>query len=361
MSGFSLKDIAPTLEIPDKIYLYFCRVVLSQGTMPMETEKRSTSHRRVLVTGGAGFIGSHLVDALMTEEAKVCVVDNLSNGRLENIGRWLDHPGFKFVNGDLLNEEDITGATEDCEVIFHLAANPEVRLSSVEPSILFEQNVIATYNLLEALRKSDGARTLVFTSSSTVYGDAQKIPTPEDYAPLEPISVYGASKLASEALITAYARTYGFGAIIHRLANIIGPRSRHGVIYDFIWKLNEISRELEILGDGTQAKSYLHIDDCVEAMLFSLEKSSRQVEVFNLGSEDWTDVKTIAGIVVEEMGLKDVTFRFTGGVDGGRGWKGDIKYMLLDIAKLKSIGWKPKSNSTQAVRAATRSILEEFS
>jgi UDP-glucose 4-epimerase len=325
----------------------------------MKAKDNEGEGKDVLVTGGAGFMGSHLVDSLMRTKAKVRVLDNLSNGSLENIKTWLNSPGFKFVNGDLLKKADIAQAIKGCQIVFHLAANPEVRLSSVAPDVHFKQNVMTTYNLLEALRTSKNAEYFVFTSSSTVYGDASKIPTPEDYAPLEPISVYGASKLASEALITAYAHTYGFKAVIYRLANITGPRSSHGVIYDFIGKLRKNPRELEILGDGTQAKSYLHVDDCVDAMLFAYEKISKPVEVFNLGSEDWVNVKSIAQIVVEEMSLKNVAYNFTGGVDGGRGWKGDVKYMLLAIEKLKSQGWKPKTNSTQAVRATAQSILKE--
>jgi len=296
----------------------------------------------------------------MEREAEVRVLDNLSSGSLENIGRWLEHPGFKFVRVDLLNQADLTDAMKGSEVLFHLAANPEVRLSSVEPDVHFEQNVVATYNLLEAVRRSGCVESLVFASSSTVYGDAAEIPTPEDYAPLEPISVYGACKLASEALISSYAHTYGFGAVIYRLANIIGSRSKHGVIYDFVRKLKADPRQLEILGDGSQAKSYLDVSDCVDAMLLGLERSASRVEVFNLGSEDWIDVKSIAEIVVEEIGLGDVAFRFTGGVDGGRGWKGDVKFMLLGIDKLKSLGWGPRLNSSQAVRATARSVLEEF-
>lgn len=167
------------------------------------------------------------------------------------------------------------------------------------------------------------------------------------------------SKLSSEALTCAYAHTYGFKAVIYRLANITGPRSNHGVVYDFVRKLKENPKELEILGDGTQSKSYLHVYDCVEAMLLSLEKSNNPVEVFNLGSEDWTDVKTIARIVVEEIGLRNVAFRFTGGVDGGRGWKGDVKYMLLAIEKLKSLGWKPRYNSAQTIRLTARNISKD--
>jgi len=312
-----------------------------------------------LVTGGAGFIGSSLVDALMSRGAEVHVLDNLSSGSLENLEQWSTHPSLKFIRGDLLDQAETNRAVQSCETVFHLAANPEVRLSSVAPDIHFKQNVVATYSLLEAIRRSGQPESLAFTSSSTVYGDAGKIPTPEDYAPLEPISIYGASKLASEALISAYAHTYGFRALIYRLANIIGPRSRHGVICDFVRKLKENPRELEILGDGTQAKSYLYIDDCVEAILLSIQKTGGPFDVFNLGSEDWVDVNTIAKIVVHEMGLEDVAFRFTGGVDGGRGWKGDVKYMLLAIDKLKSLGWKPRFNSAEAVRVTAKAVLKE--
>ncbi len=311
-----------------------------------------------LVTGGAGFIGSSLVDALMSRGAEVHVLDNLSTGSLKNLEQWSTHPSLKFIRGDLLDQAEANRAVQSCETVFHLAANPEVRLSSVAPDIHFRQNVVATYNLLEAIRRSGRPELLAFTSSSTVYGDAAKIPTPEDYAPLEPISIYGASKLASEALISAYAHTYGFKALIYRLANIIGPRSRHGVICDFVRKLKENPRELEILGDGTQAKSYLYIDDCVEAILFSMQKTGGPFDVFNLGSEDWVDVNTIAKIVVHEMGLEDAALRFTGGVDGGRGWKGDVKYMLLAIDKLKSLGWKPRFNSAEAVKVTAKAVLE---
>ena len=326
----------------------------------MNADKEIFAGKRVLVTGGAGFIGSHLVDKLMMNKGVIRVFDNLSSGNKENIGRWLNNRGFEFLKGDLLNKKDTEKAVENCEVIFHLAANPEVRLSSVAPDVHFDQNVVATYNLLEAVRKHGAAKSFVFTSSSTVYGEASQIPTPEDYTPLEPISIYGASKLASEALVMAYANTYGFNAVIYRLANIIGPRSKHGVIFDFIEKLRHNPRELEILGDGTQAKSYLYIDDCVGAMLFSYARLSRRVEVFNLGSENQIDVISIARIVIEEMGLKNVSFRFTGGVDGGRGWKGDVKHMLLAVDRLKSLGWKPKLNSVEAVRKTAKSTLEEL-
>ena len=313
----------------------------------------------VLVTGGGGFIGNHLVRALTARAVNVCVLDNLSGGNPDNDCDPPKNSDFTFIQGDLLNTVDARKAVEGNDVIFHLAANPEVRINSLGARIHYRQNVEATFNLLEAARKSENVKTFVFTSSSTVYGEASKIPTPEDYSPLEPISTYGATKLACEALVAGYAHAHDFNAVIYRLANVVGPRNKHGVVYDFVRKLTENPTELEILGDGNQTKSYICIDDCVEAMLLGWEKSRDRVEVYNIGSENQINVKTIARIVTDEMGLKDTKFRFTGGVDGGRGWKGDVKNMLLDVNKLKKLGWKPKLTSEEAVARATRDLLGE--
>lgn len=313
---------------------------------------------KVLVTGGAGFIGSHLVDRLMERGYKVRVLDDLSAGSLENIRQWLEHERFEFIKGDMRDLEVITEAVKGVEAVFHLAANPEVRIGAQSPELLYETNVLITYNLLEAMRK-EGVTILAFTSSSTVYGEASKLPTPEDYGPLEPISVYGGAKLAAEALISGYAHTFDFKALIFRLANIIGERSNHGVIYDFINKLRKNPERLEILGDGTQRKSYLHVSDTVEGMLHIFNeflKEDKTYDVYNLGNDDWITVKEIAAIVSREMGLNP-EFHFTGGVDGGRGWKGDVKVMLLSIGKAKSTGWKPKLNSYQAVERTVRELL----
>ena len=319
----------------------------------------SFDYRRVLVTGGAGFIGSHLVDALMTRGDEVVVLDNLSNGKLENIAHRLGDSRFKFVKGDLLESSDIEDAVKGCGVVFHLAANPEVRVGATDTRVVYKQNVLATYNLLEAIRKSDSCGNIIFASTSTVYGEAEDIPTPEDYAPLRPISLYGASKLACESLISGYAHMFGFRSVMLRLANIVGPRSSHGVIFDFIRKLSENPRVLEVLGDGTQNKSYLHIDDCIGAFFVIRENAHDTVEVYNVGSEDRVDVLTIARIVAEEMGMDGVEICCTGGVEGGRGWKGDIKEMLLDVSKLKRLGWRPGLSSADAVNLATRTMLVE--
>jgi UDP-glucose 4-epimerase len=316
---------------------------------------------RILITGGAGFIGSHLVDTLMGKGLEVVVLDNLSRGSINNLERWLQHPKFTFIKGDLKNLEDTLQAIKGCEVVFHFAANPEVRIGFSNPRVDFEENVLATYNLLEAIRRNGDCAYLLFASTSTVYGEAKILPTPEDYAPLKPISHYGASKLACEALISSYAHLYGFNASILRLANIIGPGSNHGVIYDFIMKLRANPKFLEVLGDGTQSKSYLYVSDCIEAILTILNKANiKGVEIFNIGSEDRIGVLDIAKIVIEEMGLRDVKIKVSGGVNGGRGWKGDVKEMLLDISKLKSLGWTPKLSSAEAVRLTAKNIVKEL-
>ncbi|MEM2938958.1 MAG: NAD-dependent epimerase/dehydratase family protein [Candidatus Bathyarchaeia archaeon] len=318
------------------------------------------SFKSALVTGGAGFIGSHLVDKLMESGVSATVLDNLSAGKLNNISRWLKDSKFKFIIGDALNPSDIKKSMDGCEIVFHLAANPDVKIGAFNTRIDYEQNILATYNLLEAMKESEHCKRILFTSTSTVYGEAKKMPTPEDYGPLKPISLYGASKLACEALISGYSHLFGFNSVICRLANIVGPRSGHGVIYDFINKLRSNLKILEVLGDGTQRKSYLYIRDCVEALLVASEKAEEQVEIYNVGSEDTVNVATIAKIVIEEMDLSDVEIKYTGGVDGGRGWRGDVKEMLLDISKIKMLGWKPKLNSAEAVRRTAKDIISEI-
>jgi UDP-glucose 4-epimerase len=317
---------------------------------------------KVLVTGGAGFIGSHLVDRLMVDGKKVTVFDNLSNGSLKNLKRWLGNARFRFIKGDLKNPNDVEKAVEGIELVFHLAANPEVRVGETDPSIHFQENLVATFNLLEAMRKCASAKTFVFASTSTVYGEAEVIPTPEDYGPSIPISTYGASKLGCEALASSYAHTFGLHTLILRVANVVGSRATHGVIIDFIKKLEANPRKLEILGDGTQKKSYLHTEDCINAILHITHQfleEKKKVDAYNIGSVDQIEIKRIAEIVAEQMSLRDVEFIFTGGVDGGRGWLGDVKIMHLSIDKLMKTGWKPKYNSEQAVRLAVQVILKE--
>ncbi len=312
----------------------------------------------ILITGGAGFIGSHLVDYLLDQGHCVNVFDDLSAGSMSNLEKWDGSKNLKFVRGSLLDPSCIKDVLDDCDTVYHLAANPEVRSWLASPEDHFRQNVEATFNLLEVMREKGSVEKLIFTSTSTVYGEPDIIPTPESYAPLKPISSYGASKLAAEALICSHSSMCGFRSVIYRMANIVGPRSNHGVIFDFVDKLKRNPGELEILGDGSQSKSYLYVEDCVHGMVTGAEATDEQVEILNIGSEDRVDVLTIARIVIEEMGLDDVEMKLTGGVDGGRGWKGDVKIMQLDMDRLKSLGWKSRYTSGEAVRLTTKSLLQ---
>ena len=318
--------------------------------------------QKVVVTGGAGFIGSHLVDFIVDRELanEIIVIDNLSSGSLDNIAQHIDKPYLKFVQSDLkVYDSKWTKHFKESEVVFHFAANPDVRTSVVNPRTHFEENIVATFNVLEACRVHD-VELIVFASSSTVYGETKHIPTPENHYPLEPISIYGASKLSAEILITTYSRLYGIKSLILRYANIIGPRCNHGVIVDFIRKLKANPQILEILGDGTQRKSYLHVYDAVDATLFLVNyvlKHSLLYEIFNVGNVDWITVLEIANIVVREMGLKNVKYVFKPATSDGRGWVGDVKFMLLDISKLQSLGWRPSMNSGEAVRRTVRALL----
>jgi len=316
-----------------------------------------------MVTGGAGFIGSHLVDRLMAEGYAVVVLDNLSNGNIKNIRSHLRDLNFSFIRADLKEKRRLEEQLNGVDCVFHFAANPEVRVGEVDPSVHFNENLVATFNLLEAMRKSETARTIIFASTSTVYGEASKLPTPEDYAPMIPISTYGASKLCCEALISSYAHTFGLRGLILRLANIVGSRATHGVILDFIEKLRRDTGKLEILGDGSQNKSYLHIQDCVNAILCLTKaflEDSKRVDIYNVGSTDQVTVGKIAEIVVRETNIPNVKLFFTGGVDGGRGWLGDVKLMRLSVEKLMKVGWRPKYSSEEALTLATREILRDL-
>ncbi|NIA03067.1 MAG: NAD-dependent epimerase/dehydratase family protein [Nitrospirae bacterium] len=313
--------------------------------------------KHILVTGGAGFIGSHVIDNLIRHN-KVTVFDNLSSGRMEFIQHHIGDDNFSFIEGDLLEPDSILSALENIDMVFHLAANPDVKLGAEDTYVHFEQNILATYNLLEAMRKC-GTKRIAFTSTSTVYGVAKVLPTPEDYGPMVPISLYGSSKMACEALISSYCHTFDMFAWIYRFANIVGERGTHGVLVDFINKLRVDPFTLEILGSGKQNKSYLDVVDCVDAMVFCVEHSCEMVNIFNIGSEDSIDVVGIADIVTEKMGYNDVEYQFTGGVDGGAGWKGDVKLMLLSIEKIKDLGWTPPHNSKQSIEMAVSSLLKE--
>ena len=307
---------------------------------------------RIFITGGTGFIGSHLVDSLVNTDA-VTVYDNLSSGKKEFIEHHLDKGGFRFTQADLLEPHTLKKAMRGHDVVFHMAANPEARRGIQNTKLDLEQETIATYNVLEAMRVN-GIKKIVFASSGTIYGETPVIPLPEDYGPVLPISLYGAGKLASEGLISAFCGTFDMQAWIFRFANVVGKRATHGVIFDFIQKLKQSSAELEILGDGNQCKPYLHVEDCVDGMLFAFRHSHEKVNVFNLGCSSATDVNTIARMLVEEMGLKGVSFKYTG---GDRGWPGDVPQVRYNVEKINKLGWKARYDSHGAVARAMREIL----
>jgi UDP-glucose 4-epimerase len=308
----------------------------------------------VLVTGGAGFIGSHIVDRLIDNEIEVKALDNLSTGKISNLSKSKDKKSFSFIKEDLKNTKKINRLLKDIKIVFHMAADPEVRTGFDDPSSSYRENVRNTFYLLEEIRKSN-IEKLIFASSSAVYGDAKVLPTPEDYGPLLPISAYGASKLACEAYVASYCNNYGIKGHIIRPANVIGARGRHGVTWDFINKLKKNNEKLEVLGDGTQTKSYIHISDAVDGILATLN-STEKIGVFNLGSEDRVKVIEIAKIVCKNMNVPNTRIVTTGGIDGGRGWVGDIRQAHLDITKLKTLGWSPKLSSAEAVEIASKEL-----
>ncbi len=314
--------------------------------------------RTVIVTGGAGFIGSHLVDRLVKRDEHVVVLDNFSSGELEFLYESIEE--ITLIDIDLL-KDNFDDYLKGAKIVYHLAANPEVQLGITKPEVMQEQNVDVTERVLKAMKRT-GCDRIVFTSTSTVYGDAKKIPTPENAA-LKPISAYGSSKLDAEKLIETYCKEEGFRGVSYRFANCVGPRSNHGVTYDFVHKLKAESEVLEILGDGTQHKSYFHVEDCISAVLAKNPGElcgKGEFVALNVGSKDAIDVVTLANQVCKAMKLKDVGYKFTGGVDGGRGWKGDVKKMRLDIKAMKSHGWSPNYTSRKAILETAKWLDDNY-
>ncbi len=297
---------------------------------------------RMLVTGAAGFIGSHLSERLLSDGHEVLGLDNLSAGLLENLPK---HKNFEFKKLDIRDERSVLEVTKDVDSVFHFAADPLVKESAERPAESFEVNARGTLNLLEGARKH-GARAFVFASTSAVYGDAKVFPTPETY-PIVPISNYAASKISAESYVSSYCSSYGMRGTVLRYANIFGQRSRHGVAHDFYFKLKRNPRELLILGNGKQSKSYLFISDCIGGSLLAYKKQRDVFDIFNIGSDKAFTVDQIADIVSREMGVSP-KYSYTG---GERGWVGDVPKMRLDVRKLKRVaGWKPKVSLREGVR-----------
>ena len=292
---------------------------------------------KAFVSGGAGFIGSNLVDRLLDVGHEVTVYDNLSTGLLQFLEYARDFDRFRLVEGDLLDEDSLSEAIGGHEFVFHLAANADVRFGTEHPRRDLEQNTIVTNNVLEAMRKN-GISKIAFASTGSVYGDATVIPTPEN-APF-PIqtSLYAASKMAGEGLIAAYCGGFGFQSWIFRFVSILGERYTHGHVFDFYRKLKQNSSRLEVLGNGKQRKSYLYIQDCIDAMLFALEKSNESVNVLNLGVDGYCELNDSIGWICEELGVTP-KLEYSG---GDRGWIGDNPFIFLDTSKIRDLGWKPK-------------------
>lgn len=311
---------------------------------------------RALVTGGAGFIGSHLIDRLVSRGDKVVVLDNLSSGKIEFIQNHIDSGSVELIEGDLTVLEDVLNVMDGIECVFHLAANPDIRLGTRVTDTDLNQGTIATYNIVESMRRC-GVKKIVFASSSVVYGEDAPMPTPENHGPCMPISLYGASKQAGEGLISSWVGTFGLQAWIFRFANIIGERGTHGVIFDFIHKLKADPSRLEVLGNGLQEKSYMEVGDCVDGILHVMEKSNDKLNLFNLGSHDTASVRKIAQIVVEETGCINASIEYTG---GDRGWAGDIPRAMLGIDKMLSTGYDVGYNSEDAIRHTAKCLIKEI-
>ncbi len=299
---------------------------------------------RAFVTGAAGFIGSSLVDRLLAEGHDVAGYDNFSTGREEFLSGALVSPRFRLCCGDLLDSDSLARAMEGCDQVIHLAANADVRFGTQHPRKDLTQNTIATSNVLEAMREC-GIRRIAFSSTGSVYGEAPVIPTPEDAPFPVQTSLYGASKLAAEGLIAAYCEGYGFEAHIFRFVSILGERYTHGHIVDFHAQLREHPEELRVLGDGTQRKSYLYVQDCISAIFLALEKARGHVNVFNLGTDEYCRVNDSIGWICGRLGLSP-RLCYSG---GDRGWPGDNPFILLDCSRIRTLGWKPQLSIREAV------------
>ena len=300
--------------------------------------------QRVLVTGAAGFIGSNLVDRLLADGVEVVGFDNLSTGSPRFLGGARSNPGFRLVEGDLLDPNALNAAARGVDTVFHLAANADVRFGLDHPRRDLEQNTIATFNVLEAMRAA-GAKTIAFSSTGSVYGEAKVIPTPEDAGFPIQTSLYGASKVAGEAMIAAYAEGFGIRAFVFRFVSILGERYTHGHVFDFCRKLAADPTRLDVLGDGRQRKSYLHVGDCVEAMLHAIGKAPDKVNVFNLGTDEYVEVNDSIAVIAGRLGVQPELV-YSG---GERGWVGDNPFIFLDTRRIRALGWAPKLTIREGV------------
>jgi len=307
----------------------------------------------ILITGGAGFIGSHLDDALITRGHQLTIVDNLVLGRKENIEHLIGNPNFRFIEADLLDMPKMREifAEGKFDMVYHLAANSDIQKGGKDPMVDYNLTFNTTFNVLQLLKEFE-IKKFFFASTSAIYGETYDVLN-EDYGPLKPVSNYGAGKLASEAFISAFSSTYSIQTWITRFPNVVGERFTHGVIYDFIKKLHSNPEELEVLGNGEQCKPYVYVKDLVEAILYVIDHASEKYNVYMIGSDSRTKVKEIAAMVIEEMGL-NAKIRYTG---GDRGWVGDVPEFRYDLTKINKLGWTAPHNSNESVRLAIQKAL----
>lgn len=309
--------------------------------------------KKAVVTGGAGFIGSHVVDHLIKKGyEEVVVLDDFRTGQELYIEHHRSDKRFSVVKSDVLDFEVVKETIHGADLVVHFQANADVRGGLKNRRIDLEQNTLTTWNVGEACALG-GVKNVLFASSATVYGEPDVFPTPESISTIQ-TSLYGASKLAGEAMLQAYSEYFGFNLKMFRFVSWTGPRYSHGVIFDFFKKLRSNPKELEILGNGKQKKSYLDVRDGISGIFTALENGEKRAEVYNLGHDDYMPVTELASIVIEEMGLKDVKFNFTG---GDRGWVGDSPFVHLDTSKLKGIGWQPTVSIEQSIRDTTQYLL----
>jgi UDP-glucose 4-epimerase len=322
------------------------------------SEPTASSASAIFISGGAGFIGSHFAARLLSRESlrRLVVFDNFSSGSDRHLSAVRNDPRLEVIRGDLKEKAEVIAAMRGCEVVVHLAANPDIAKAITQPDIDFWEGTYLAQNVVEAMRVT-GARRMLYTSGSGVYGEDASVAFREDHGPCVPISTYGASKLACEALFAAYAHMFGVSVRAFRFANVVGPRQTHGVGYDFLRKLQADGSRLQILGDGSQSKSYIHVEDVLNAVLLADERATGRYEVFNVATGDYITVREIAGIACEVAGLRDVRYEFTG---GDRGWKGDVPVVRFDCSKIAELGWYCGRTSAQAIRDSLLAMKEEL-
>ena len=312
---------------------------------------------KILVTGAAGFIASNLIPRLLARGDEVTGIDNFFLGKRAYV---VEHPQFTFHDRDLLDLDGLValmGALQP-DRIWHLAANSDISFGTKYTDFDLKGGTLVTYNVLEAMRRT-GVGEIVFSSSGAVYGEPTVMPTPEDYGPILPISLYAASKAACETLITAFVHNYDMRAWIYRFGNIVGPNPTHGVIHDFVLRLRDDPSRLVVLGDGSQAKPYVHVEDCLDGMEFGIGHAAAAVNYYNLAVDDQTSVREITDWTIEAMGIDRTAIDVQYG-EGPRGWKGDVAQVKLDTRKMTALGWRPRLSSREAVRRTIGEVVEQF-